>query len=160
MFLQSGDWVIDSLLEGRLLPLSSTEKCSTDFKSMNLDSIGMVKRDISKNVSPTLKRLGTQRRGFLHTNHIQECEEGNKDNISVFFLGKGTFSPSFTRKGLSFGMPMAKVPTSKKLPKNFLYYKSVNLNSVIYSVGVFAKPFCFGHLFIDLYFWWIMVLFR
>ena len=153
MFLQSGDWVIDSLLDGRLLPLSPTEKCSTDFKAKNLDSIGMVKREISKDVSHTLKRVGT--------NHIQESEEGNKDKFSVSFLGKGTFSPSFTRKGLSFGMPMPKVATSKKFPKNFLYYKSVNLNSVIYSVGdfveVFAESFqffnCFGLSFIDLYCW-------
>ena len=143
MFLQSGDWVIDSLLDGRLLPLSPTVKRSTDFKAKNLDSSGMVKREISKDVSHTLKRLGTQRRGFseraLHANHIQESEEGNKDNISVSFLGKGTFSPTFTRKGLSFGMPMPKVATSKKFPKNFLYYKSVNLNSVIYSVGDFVE---------------------
>ena len=138
MFLQSGAWVIDSLLDGKLLPLSPTQMCSTDLKSKNLSNIGTTKPGISKYVLPTLRRHGTQRMGFLekalHINNIRESGGGNKEKNCVSFLGQGTAS-LFPRKGLSFGLPMSKVSTSKKLPSRFLYYKSAKLNSVIYSAG-------------------------
>jgi hypothetical protein len=138
MVLQSGDWVIDSLLDHRLLPLSQTEKCSTDFKSNNLGNKEMTKPGVSKYVLPTLRRHGTQRMGFLekalHINSVRESQGGDNGKSYISFLGKGSTS-LFPRGGLSFGLSISKVSTSKKLPSRCLYYKSAKINGVIYSAG-------------------------
>eukprot|EP00250_Pteridium_aquilinum_P013682 c21501_g1_i2 orf=292-4188(+) len=133
----SGDWIINSLLNGRLIALPAAAKAPKDMKASTDSNVRTVKP--RRKVLSTKSRQGMKETVSIKTmaieNALLPCEEVNINEPCVSFLGKGVRTPALSRMGLSFVLEMPKTLTSRKLACGHMYYKAVCINGVIYTAG-------------------------
>lgn len=134
----SGDWIIASLLEGRILPLPAVA-------SLNLYSDTnpkLAKGISSKDVLLTKRKHQEHSAGNedipFYSSVRSDSKRQNADGLCTTVLDEGTRRPRLLGLGLSFDFLMkkyTKAHASTKLGPMCLYYKAVRFNGVIYSAG-------------------------
>ncbi|KAI5071021.1 hypothetical protein GOP47_0013272 [Adiantum capillus-veneris] len=129
----SGDWIIDSLLNGRLLAFPIATESSKVVKGV------MRSKTKIANKSNSAKRRQGIEGSLSFAKTIQDTvsvshEKGNMMKPCVSLLGQGGTIPTLSSTELSFVLDIPKSSASRKLSSK-LFHKSICMNGMIYTAG-------------------------
>ncbi|KAH7439427.1 hypothetical protein KP509_04G060100 [Ceratopteris richardii] len=123
----SRDWIIDSLLKGRLCPLPRVKDSNGLKLRVGHSDQGISRRNTKKNGQVAFVETRISKR-------LNQLEEVNEATQCVSFLGRGGSVPTLCSMGLKFVLDVPEPCTLRKVSWR-TYYKSICIGGIIYSAG-------------------------